>query len=97
MKASGNFRSGMSCIWFAACDRKGGELKVALFDGLNARIKRFTVYDLKLLQGAAIFVGLVVVKLLEPVLNIYELNIGWFILAAAILGIKPVYIVLSGK
>ena len=68
---------------------------MALFDGLNERIKRLTVYDVKLLQGAAIFVGLVVVKLLQPVLNIYDINIWWFILVAAICGIKPLYIVLA--
>ena len=68
---------------------------MAIFDGLNAKIKKFTVFDVKLLQGAAIFVGLVIVKLLQPVLNIYAINIWWFVLIAAICAIKPLYIVFS--
>ena len=57
---------------------------------LRERVKRLGLLDIKLAQGAAIFVGLVVVKLLEPILNIYEINIWWFVLIAALCGIKPV-------
>ena len=59
---------------------------------LSERVRRLGLIDIKLAQGGAIFVGLVVVKLLEPVLNIYEINIWWFVLAALVCGIRPMYV-----
>lgn len=57
----------------------------------NEKIKKLSLWDIKLAQGAAIFVGLVIVKLLEPVLNIHDINIWWFVLIAILCGIRPMY------
>lgn len=61
----------------------------------DEKTKSLGLFDIKLLQWAAVFVGLVVVKLLQPVLNIYSVNIWWFAGIAALLSIKPVYVILS--
>lgn len=63
------------------------------FSALNERIKRLNLWDLKLLQISAIFVGIIILKLIKPLLNIYDINIAWFILFAVILGIWPCYVV----
>jgi len=66
-----------------------------VFGGFSERMKRLSLWDVKLLQLAAISVGLIIVKLLEPVLNVYSIHIWWFILIAVVCGIKPVLVVLG--
>jgi len=67
------------------------------FSALNERIKRLNLWDLKLLQISAIFVGIIILKLIKPLLNIYDINIAWFIFLAVILGIWPCYVVFRRK
>lgn len=70
---------------------------MGIFGAPDEKIKKFTLWDIKLVQAAAIFVGLVIAKLLEPILNIYDINIWWFILIAIACGIKPIYVLLRSQ
>ena len=55
----------------------------------NERVKRLNIFDIKLIQGCAIFVALIIVKIIPEILNI---SIGWFITLLILCAIRPVYI-----
>ena len=52
----------------------------------DERAKRLGIMDTKLVQGAAMCVAVVIIKMFPGILNV---SIGWFIVLAAILAIKP--------
>ncbi len=54
----------------------------------NDRVKKLTIFDLKLSQGAAMALMLVIVKLVPSILI---LNIWWFVGIAIILVVRPAY------
>ncbi len=54
----------------------------------NNRIKKFTIFDVKLAQGAAIFFALIVVKIFPEIMS---LHIGWFIGLSIHFGLRPGY------
>ncbi len=54
----------------------------------NNRIKKFTIFDVKLVQLAAIFFALIVVKIFPEIMN---LHIGWFIGLCILFAVRPVY------
>ena len=54
----------------------------------NDRVRKLTIFDIKLAQGAAMAVMLVIVKLLPPIMNV---SIWWFVALAIILGLRPTY------
>ena len=53
------------------------------------RIARLSMLDIKLAQGAAMCVMVIIIKLFPDILRI---NIWMFLLFAAILGFKPLYV-----
>jgi len=55
----------------------------------NERVKKFSILDMKLSQLVAIFVALIIVKLVPDIMNI---NIWWFVACFVICVIKPVYV-----
>jgi hypothetical protein len=55
----------------------------------NDRIARFGALDIKLLQGAAIFLTLVIVKMAPEILRI---GVGWFVTLAVICAARPLYV-----
>jgi hypothetical protein len=55
----------------------------------NDRVKRLNIFDVKLAQGAAMCVMLIIVKIFP---DIIKLGAGWFILFALILGLRPMYV-----
>jgi hypothetical protein len=59
---------------------------MSLFKGMNERVKKLDIFDVKLAQGAAICLGLIIVKVFPQILRI---NTGWFIALALLLAIKP--------
>ena len=59
------------------------------YEYLNSRTSKLSMMDLKLSQGAAMCVALVIVKLFPAVLNI---AIWWFLLAMVLLYVKPLYV-----
>lgn len=59
------------------------------WENMNARVKKFTILDIKLAQGIGIFVALILAKLIPGIMNI---NIWWFVALFVICAIKPVYV-----
>ncbi len=53
---------------------------------MNERVKKFSILDVKLVQGAAMFLALIVAKLIPQIM---EISIWWFVALLVICGIKP--------
>ena len=62
---------------------------IELYDWFNRRAKRLSVLDIKLAQGCAIFLTLIVVTLAPEILRV---NIWWWVLLLGLCAIKPVYV-----
>lgn len=60
-----------------------------LIKNMNEQVKKLTIFDIKLVQGAAMFVMLIIVKLIPQIMNI---RIWWFVALAILCGIRPVYV-----
>ncbi len=56
---------------------------------MNKRVKKFTILDLKLAQCSAMFVALIIVKLIPKIMNI---SIWWFVALLVLFAIKPFYV-----
>jgi len=54
----------------------------------NERVKRLTIWDIKLAQGAAMAIALIAAKLIPDILR---LDYQWYVLFIIILGVRPVY------
>jgi hypothetical protein len=67
---------------------------MSLWSFLDERVKRLGFLDTKLAQTAAIFVSLVIVKLIPEIM---ELSICWFVALAVLFGIRPVIAFFCGK
>lgn len=63
-------------------------------ENMNERVKRFSIFDVKLVQSTAIFFALIVVKLIPRIMKI---NIWWFVALLVICAIKPFYVFYSKK
>ncbi|MCJ7583018.1 MAG: hypothetical protein MUP98_21075 [Candidatus Aminicenantes bacterium] len=60
----------------------------------NNRIKKFTIFDLKLAQGAALFFVLILVKIFPEIMS---LHIGWFIGLSILFALRPAYVLFIKK
>jgi len=67
---------------------------MSYFSFMNERVKRLSIIDVKLVQAAAIFVALIVVKLIPQIML---LNIWWFVALAVLFGLRPVYVFFCKK
>lgn len=56
----------------------------------NARVKRFNIFDIKLLQGIGIFVALILAKLIPEIM---EISIWWFVVLLVLCVIRPAYLI----
>ncbi len=59
-----------------------------MIDNLNQRVKKLTIFDIKLAQTAAMFFALIVVKFFPQIMKI---NIWWFVVLGILVAIKPGY------
>jgi len=64
-------------------------MKMGLLEDMDKRVKKFGIIDVKLAQGAAMFVALIVAKLIPQIM---DLSIWWFVLLLVICAIRPVYV-----
>lgn len=55
----------------------------------NDRVKRFTIFDIKLVQGIGIAVALILVKLIPAILTI---SILWFVALLVLCAARPFYL-----
>ncbi|MCK4338807.1 MAG: hypothetical protein KAW87_02305 [Candidatus Cloacimonetes bacterium] len=62
---------------------------MGLIKNMNERVRKLTIFDIKLVQGAAMFIMLIIVKLIPQIMNI---SIWWFVALAILCGIRPVYV-----
>lgn len=67
------------------------ESVMSLLKGMNERAKNFKIWDIKLAQGAAMCVMLIIAKLIPQIL---EISIWWLVVLAILLGIRPMYLFL---
>jgi len=55
----------------------------------NNRVKRFTIFDIKLVQGSAMIVALIIAKFIPQLLDI---SLWWFVAALVIVSARPMYL-----
>ncbi|UCG56313.1 MAG: hypothetical protein JSU70_15775 [Phycisphaerales bacterium] len=55
---------------------------------MNQRVRKFSIVDVKLAQGAAMFLVLIIAKLIPQIMNI---SIWWFAALLVLCAIKPFY------
>ena len=67
---------------------------MSLFESMSARVKNLDIIDMKLAQGAAMCVMLIIAKLIPQIMTI---SIWWFVVLAILLGIKPLITFYSKK
>lgn len=67
---------------------------MSIFINMNERVKKFNVIDVKLLQLTAVFLVLIVVKLIPRIMNI---SIWWFVVLLVLCAIKPLYVLFIKK
>jgi hypothetical protein len=62
---------------------------MGLLEDMDQRVKKFSIIDVKLAQGVAMFFALVVAKLIPQIM---DLSIWWFVGLLVICAIKPFYV-----
>jgi hypothetical protein len=55
----------------------------------NERVKKLTIFDVKLVQASAMCVILIIAKLIPQIMTV---NIWWFIVLLVIFAIRPMYV-----
>jgi hypothetical protein len=60
-----------------------------LLDEMTRRVKKFDIIDVKLAQVVAMFLALIIAKLIPVIMDI---NIWWFVVLLIICAAKPVYV-----
>lgn len=61
---------------------------MSMIDYWNRKVKKFTIFDVKLAQGAAIAFVLIIVKLFPQIMS---LSIWWFVAFAVVCALRPAY------
>ena len=62
---------------------------MGLMNWLNQRVRKLSVFDVKLAQGVAMFLALIIAKLIPDIMDI---NIWWFVVLLILCVIKPFYV-----
>ena len=60
-----------------------------LLEDMNQRVRKFSIIDVKLAQGAAMFFALIIAKLIP---DIMDLSIWWFVALLVVCAIRPFYV-----
>lgn len=63
---------------------------MSVIDYWNRKVKNFTIFDVKLAQGAAMGFVLIIVKFFPQIMS---LSIWWFVAFAAICALRPGYVI----
>ena len=61
---------------------------MSMIDYWNRKVKSFTIFDVKLAQGAAMAFALIIVKLFPQTMS---LSIWWFVAFAVVCALRPAY------
>ncbi len=62
---------------------------MTIFEDMNQRVKRLTIFDIKLVQACAMLVILIIVKLIPQIMR---LSIWWFAALLVLCAIRPLYV-----
>lgn len=62
---------------------------MGFLEDMDKRVKKFGIIDVKLAQGSAMFVALIIAKLIPQIM---DLSIWWFVFLLVICAIRPVYV-----
>ena len=62
---------------------------MGLLEDMDKRVKKFSIIDVTLAQGAAMFFALIIAKLIPQIM---DLSIWWFVVLLVICAIRPVYV-----
>ena len=62
---------------------------MGLLEDMDKRVKKFSLIDVKLAQGAAMFLALIIAKYIPGIIT---LGVWWFIGLLIICAIKPCYV-----
>jgi len=62
---------------------------MAIIQFFNDRVKRLNIFDIKLIQACAMFVALIIVKLIPQIMTI---SVWWFVGILVLCAVKPVYV-----
>jgi len=65
-----------------------------LISYFNNRVKMLTIFDIKLIQWAAIFAALIIVKIFPCIMDI---SIWWFVVLFVMSLIRPMYVFIIKK
>ncbi len=65
-----------------------------LIEFFNNRVKRFTIFDIKLIQGIGMGVALIIAKLYPPVMDV---SVWWFVLFLILCTVRPLYVMFVSK
>lgn len=63
-------------------------------EDMNRRVKRFSIIDMKLALGSAMFLTLILAKLFPQIMTI---SIWWFVVLLLLCAIRPIYIFWAKK
>lgn len=61
---------------------------MSMIDYWNRKVRKFTIFDVKLLQGAAMAFVLIIVKFFPQIMS---LSIWWFVAFAVVCTLRPAY------
>ena len=67
---------------------------MSILQYFNERVKRFSLLDIKLVQGTGIFVALILAKLLPEIMDV---SIWWFVCLLFLSTMKPFYVIFVRK
>ena len=62
---------------------------MGLLEDMNQRVKKFDLVDVKLAQMTAMFIGLIIAKLIPEILNV---SIWWFVALLVLCAVRPFYV-----
>jgi hypothetical protein len=61
---------------------------MSLIRFFNNRVRRLTIWDIKLVQGCAMLIAVIIIKLIPDILRI---DLGWLIVVIVLLALRPMY------
>ncbi len=62
---------------------------MGILENMNKKVRKFSIVDVKLVQGVGIFVAFIIAKLIPQILDI---NIWWFVALLLLCAIRPMYV-----
>lgn len=62
---------------------------MGFLEDMDQRVKRFGIVDVKLAQGAAMFVAIIIAKLIPQIMDV---SVWWFVVLLVGCAMRPAYV-----